>query len=167
MNLGNDLSFVLLVIWPPYIANSVPVIVSRLPMRRRPIDGGRLFLDGRRIFGDNKTVEGFLLGCAVGTLLGYAIASPIITLLEAFVLSVGALTGDLIGAFVKRRMGLQPGERAIPLDQLDFIAFSMVLLSRMRELSCLVIVTALAITVPIHMATNYAAYRLGLKNVPY
>ncbi len=167
MNLGNDLSFVLLVIWPPYIANSVPVIVSRLPLKRRPIDGGALFLDGRRVFGDNKTVEGFLFGCAAGTLVGYAIAFPVITFLEAFMLSLGALTGDLVGAFIKRRMGLEPGERAVPLDQLDFMAFSMLLLSMMRELNCIVIAMALAITVPIHMATNYAAYKLGLKNVPY
>ena len=126
-----------------------------------------MFLDGRRIFGDNKTVEGFVSGCIAGTFLGYAIASPVITLMEAFVLSLGALTGDLIGAFIKRRMGLQPGERAVPLDQLDFMAFSMVLLSMMRDVECWVMATVLAVTVPIHMATNYAAYKLGLKKVPY
>jgi len=39
----------------------------------------------------------------------------------AFMLSLGAILGDLVGSFVKRRAGLRKGSPAPLLDQLDFV----------------------------------------------
>jgi CDP-2,3-bis-(O-geranylgeranyl)-sn-glycerol synthase len=43
------------------------------------------------------------------------------TILFGFLLSLGALFGDLFGAFLKRRMGFAPGELLPVVDQIDFI----------------------------------------------
>src|SRR3972149_4153462 len=43
------------------------------------------------------------------------------------ILALGALLGDLAGAFVKRRMGKPRGAKAPGLDQYDFVAVGLLL----------------------------------------
>jgi len=84
-------------------------------------------------------------------------------------LSLGALFGDLAGAFVKRRIGLAPGDLLPVIDQIDFIIgailFSFPL--SLQILSWELILAVLIVTPPIHLLTNFAAYKLGLKNNPW
>lgn len=179
MDLAKLVVEALIVIWPAYVANATPVVASKLIRRRTPIDMGRLFLDGRRIFGDGKTIEGFAFGVAAGTVLGgltiYIISSLIgnalsyPTYLDCLSLSFWALVGDLIGAFLKRRMGLPRGAPAPLLDQLDFLVAAL-LATRLLDpaiVTTQVFVTAVLLTPPIHLATNAAAYALGLKKEPW
>jgi len=107
-----DLVQFFLLIWPPYVANGSAVFAGRL-RRRHPLDFGRRFRDGRRIFGDGKTFEGLAIGIAAGTLLGYApnLIRPYLSLLDAFMLSLAAVLGDLAGAFIKRRLCMPRGTR--------------------------------------------------------
>lgn len=156
----------LLFIFPAYCANAVPVLAGG----GYPMDFGKNFFDGRPIFGKNKTFRGFFCGLTVGTAVG---------LLETFVfryplffgllLSLGALFGDLAGAFAKRRLGLAPGELLPVVDQVDFIVGA-VLFSLPVSLSFLsleLVVAVLIITLPVHLLTNFAAYKLGLKSNPW
>lgn len=169
----------LIVIWPAYVANATPVVASKLINRRTPMDMGRNFRDGRRILGDGKTWEGFAFGTAAGTLIGGltiyiirlvaggALSYP--TYLDCLSLSAWALVGDLIGAFLKRRMGLPRGAPAPLLDQLDFVVASL-LATRLLDphlVTLQIFVAAVLITPPIHLATNAAAYVLGLKREPW
>jgi CDP-2,3-bis-(O-geranylgeranyl)-sn-glycerol synthase len=84
-------------------------------------------------------------------------------------LSLGALLGDLAGAFVKRRLGIAPGGLLPVIDQVDFVVgavlFSLPVATSI--LSWELIVAALLITPPLHLLTNFAAYKLGLKNNPW
>ena len=161
-------------IWmlPAYVANAAPVVVARACRLRgelHPLDGGLVVWDGRRLFGENKTVEGF-----VGGLAGGSLASALLelfklhTVWEGFVLSMGALLGDLLGAFIKRRLGLAPGAPAPLLDQLDFVFGSMALRSLVfGYVSWERIAIVVAITPLLHLATNAVAYALGLKKHPW
>jgi len=128
-------------ILPAYFANSFPVNVSKIRGLKKygiPIDGGRKFM-GVRIFGDGKTWRGFYAGIIAGTVAGIlqavfqsdaeilfsvmlkrAVVLPQISVELAFMLSLGAILGDLVGSFVKRRAGLRKGSPAPLLDQLDF-----------------------------------------------
>ena len=38
-----------------------------------------------------------------------------------FLSALGAMTGDAIGAFIKRRLNMKPGQAAPILDQWDFV----------------------------------------------
>jgi len=156
----------LLFIFPAYCANAIPVITGGGP----PIDFGKKFSDGKPIFGKNKTFRGLFSGLIVGTAVGF-IESAFFNYHIAFGLlsSLGALFGDLTGAFVKRRLGIAPGDLLPVIDQVDFI-IGAILLSfpvRSQVLSWELTITVLIITPPIHLLTNFAAYKLGLKNNPW
>src|SRR4030043_1718088 len=153
-------------IFPAYCANAVPVIAGG----GRPIDFGRKFLDGKPVFGKNKTFRGFFFGLMIGLIAGYAetllFGHPLFLGLLA---SSGALFGDLAGAFIKRRLGLAPGGMLPIVDQVDFIVGA-VLVSLPVSLSFMsweLLVAVFLLTPPIHFATNFAAYKLGLKNNPW
>jgi CDP-2,3-bis-(O-geranylgeranyl)-sn-glycerol synthase len=157
-------------IFPAYCANAVPVITGG----GLPIDFGKKFFDGKPIFGKNKTVRGFFSGLAVGTAVGLAESAffpeyRTHALLFGLLLSLGALFGDLTGAFIKRRLGLAPGDLLPIIDQVDFIIgailFSFFL--SLQIMSTELIIAVLVITPPIHILTNFAAYKLGLKNRPW
>ena len=151
-------------VFPAYCANAAPVIFKG----RRAIDMGKKFVDGKPIFGENKTFGGFISGLIIGTAVGI-IESKIFNfpLPFGFMTALGALVGDLIGSFIKRRLGKKPGEILPVVDQLDFIlgasAFSLLVMPPKIE----VFLIALIITPPIHLATNYLAYLLKLKKNPF
>ena len=156
----------LLFIFPAYCANAVPVIVGG----GIPLDFGRKFIDGRPIFGKNKTIRGFLAGLTIGTLIGFVESSVLgCPIFLGFLLSLGALCGDLSGAFLKRRIGLAPGDLLPVVDQVDFvigaIVFSLPLSSQF--MSWELAVTVLFVTPPLHLLTNFAAYKVGLKKNPW
>ena len=153
-------------IFPAYCANAIPVVAGGGPL----IDFGKLLRDGRPIFGKNKTFRGFIAGLALGTGVGLAesvvFAYPV---LFGFMSSLGALFGDLAGAFVKRRFGVSPGGLLPVVDQVDFVAgailFSLPL--SLQDFSWELAIITLVITPPIHLLTNFIAYKLGLKSNPW
>jgi len=150
--------------FPAYCANAVPVIVGG----GRPLDGGKSFFDGKPILGKNKTLRGFFFGLAVGIIVGL-IESMLFGYPKLFsVLSpLGGLVGDLTGAFVKRRLGIAPGGLLPVIDQIDFvvgaIVFSLPLMIIYWQLAAAVLI----ITPPIHLFTNFVAYKLKLKRNPW
>jgi CDP-2,3-bis-(O-geranylgeranyl)-sn-glycerol synthase len=152
-------------IFPAYCANAVPVLAGG----GLAIDLGNKLSDGRPIFGKNKTFRGFFAGLAVGTAAGLAESFVFnYPLMFGLLLSLGALFGDLAGAFVKRRLDIPSGGLLPVVDQVDFIVGAILFslpLSMVRSWELLV--TVLIITPPIHLLTNFAAYKLGLKSNPW
>lgn len=147
------------IIMPAFIANSVPVLARG----RHPLDLGKSMRDGRRVLGDGKTFEGFLSGLFMGTLAGALFGYP----LPSFLLALGALSGDILGAFIKRRVGIERGRPAPLLDQLDFVAGALLFLYPVYQITLEQVLFIVAVTPPIHLMTNYVAYRLGLKKYPW
>ncbi len=151
---------------PAMVTNATPVFVRK----GTPIDLGKKFIDGHRILGDGKTFEGILVGLYFGfivsftyMLLQYDFYSTLILYLSC----IAAILGDLLGSFVKRRLGLKRGERALLLDQLDFFLASSIVLIIHGLVDYILFIVALVIVVLLHILTNRVAYILGLKNVPW
>jgi CDP-2,3-bis-(O-geranylgeranyl)-sn-glycerol synthase len=155
----------LIFIFPAYCANAVPVIAGG----GSPMDFGKNFFDGKRIFGKNKTFRGFFFGLAVGVAVGlvewvlfdypflFSLLSPL-----------GALLGDLTGAFLKRRLGIAPGGLLPIVDQVDFVIGAILLSMPLAIInSWELAVAVIIITPPIHMLTNFLAYKLKLKENPW
>jgi len=151
-------------IFPAYCANAAPVLAGG----GKPMDFGKNFFDGKRIFGENKTFRGFFFGLAVGVTVGLVEwilfnYPPLFTLLSP----LGALLGDLAAAFLKRRLGIPPGGLLPIIDQVDFVVgallFSLPLAIIYWELALAVII----ITPPIHLLTNFLAYKFKLKKNPW
>ncbi len=92
--------------------------------------------------------------------------------LRALLLPPGAMAGDLLGSFIKRRLGIPRGRSAPVLDQVDFLAgaflLSLVLLpvqESLLDIDPWYILLIIIITPPIHLAVNKIAYKLRLKDV--
>ena len=151
-------------IFPAYCANAAPVLVGG----GLSLDFGKNFVDGRRIFGKNKTFRGFFFGLTVGILVGlvdvFLFGYPLLFMLLS---PLGALLGDLTGAFVKRRLNIPPGGLLPVVDQIDFVVGAIVFTLPLAILSWEVAVAMLIITPPIHLLTNFVAYKLKLKSNPW
>ncbi len=150
----------LLFIGPSYVANAAPLVLGG----GRPLDRGRNFLDGRPIFGSHKTLRGLLAGIIAGSLvgLGESLVDPRLAL-AGFVISLGAVSGDLLGAFVKRRLSVKPGGPLPILDQLDFVLGGLLLSFPFLPMSLVSVLIVVLVTPPIHLGTNLGAYLLGIK----
>ena len=146
---------------PAYVANGLAAVFKGGP----PVDCGWRFTDGERIFGANKTLRGFVFGLVCGFLATLAEALLLDTrvlLLGAFA-SLGALLGDLLGAFIKRRLHLEPGAPFPLLDQLDFVFGALLLSYPLHQAGLGTILILVVFTPPIHLLANFIAYRLGVK----
>lgn len=144
-----------------------------------PIDFGKKFFDNKPIFGKNKTWRGLLAGIACGTLAGLLVylLLLVIPILEpisislciaiAFLESVGAHFGDLLGSFIKRRLNIRPGGPAPVLDQTLWIIFAIVFVSPVLYFPLIEIAILLLLSSFLHVGTNIIAYLLGLKKEPW
>jgi CDP-2,3-bis-(O-geranylgeranyl)-sn-glycerol synthase len=155
-------------IFPAYCANAVPVIAGG----GQAMDFGKNFFDGKPVFGKNKTFRGFFFGLAIGIFVGVVeslvFSYPFsFSVLFSVLTPLGALCGDLAGAFLKRRLAIAPGDLLPIVDQIDFVVgallFSLPLATMYWELA----VAVLLITPPIHLLTNFLAYKLKLKKNPW
>jgi CDP-2,3-bis-(O-geranylgeranyl)-sn-glycerol synthase len=151
-------------IFPAYCANATPVIAGG----GTPMDFGKNFLDGKRIFGANKTYRGFFFGLAVGVTVGLVEVMLFDYPLLFSVLSpLGALLGDLTAAFLKRRLGIAPGGLLPIIDQVDFVVGALVFSLPLAIIYWQLAVAVLVITPPIHLLTNFVAYKLKMKKNPW
>ena len=152
-----------------------------------PVDFGKSDSKGNRWIGDGVTwrglIGGTIIGIITGAVQGYFgpqiiaefgdyIITTIITnvpegILIGFLLGFGALLGDAIGSFLKRRLGIGRGKPAPFLDQLDFLIVALILVSFVVKLNWLFVVIATVMTLAIHLIANTGAYLLGMKDVWY
>ena len=99
------------------VANGAPVLAKKALGLRfdRPLDGGATFVDGRPLFGPSKTIRGLVV-----SLLATPFAAVLMGLQwdVGMLVAAGALAGDLVSSFVKRRLGLASSSMAIGLDQI-------------------------------------------------
>src|SRR3989338_5613670 len=115
----------LLYVLPMHFANSSGMVWRG----QTPIDLDLKWVAGKPIFGKGKTVRGTLGGMVTGTFVAFALNAlfphytALLTeeyLLLGFLLSAGALAGDIAASFIKRRNDLEVGAPVLFLDQLDF-----------------------------------------------
>lgn len=153
---------------PAYLANMAPPFTQFWPSWNRPIS--------RRWLGDHKTVVGFCSGLAAasvvtfvqskvgwgGGLLPYA-EWPLIGLAFGF----GAMAGDSIKSLLKRLKGIPPGRPWIPMDQLDFVAGSLLLITQFAKLTLLDIAIILLVSFVGDIVVNHLSYALGIRNTKW
>ena len=152
----------ILFILPAYFANSSPVLIGKLTKGKFPIDAGKKW-KGQPLLGTGKTWPGFLGGLLIGTFVGGLQGA----LVAGFLLSLGALTGDLVKSFFKRRMKIQRGKSWPLIDQWDFLIGALLFVSLVVRPSLETVVILLIITPLIHLGANTVAYLLKLKKEWY
>lgn len=99
------------------VANGTPVIAAKLLGKdgALPLDGNTTLSDGRPLFGSSKTLRGVILSVALTTA-----CAPLVGLGwdVGFVVALGAMIGDLLSSFVKRRFGMSSSSKFTGLDQI-------------------------------------------------
>lgn len=166
---------------PAYVPNPAAVLTGG----GLPVDLGRRAWDGKRILGDGKTYRGLLggtfSGIAVGLLqylvepylgIGPYYHLPMAQLVVVLpVMAFGALFGDLVKSFFKRRIGVRRGHPLPVADQLDFVLGAWLLaylFARawfLQNFTFWVVVTVLVLTPAIHLVVNIIGYVLGRQDV--
>ena len=153
---------------PAYCANMAAPFAKFWPGWNRPIS--------RRWLGDHKTVVGFLLGVGAAVLTSYVQArvpwwprglDPSGWFALGCAQGAGAMTGDAVKSFFKRRIGIAPGRPWVPADQLDFIAGAMLAAWPWLHLQPLDVVAILGFTFVAHITVNHIAFRLGIRDTKW
>ena len=155
-----------------------------------PVDGGKECKDGRRLIGNGVTWKGLQNGTIIGTLVGVvlgivgtfygdlsALTGGIIDLhvygsvfgglILGFLMAFGALLGDAVGSFLKRRIGLERGAPAPIMDQLDFVIGALVLSLLVVQISWEFFIIIALLSLVLHLGSNTFAYLIGIKDVWY
>lgn len=164
---------------PIFVANMAPVVVSRIPVLGQPIDGGRLWR-GKPILGAHKTWRGLLAAGLFGLVAVYVqrflpvpaqyelvnYDAPDIWQL-GLLMGFGAIIGDAIKSFFKRRVGRPSGAPWPPFDQLDFIVGGLLAAALYTPVPVNVVVLLIIVTPFGHILVNRLAFAAGWKSVPY
>lgn len=183
------------VLLPVYLANAGATFTRGWGPR---MDLGRSWPgDGRPVLGRSKTWSGFMVGGLFGTLVGLIpaylilIAPPSLQLVPAFgrdlaqsaitlaVLSFGALVGDALGSFIKRRLDYESSQSAPLLDQLPFVIVPLVLLAALHPgmfltafwpgpvEGVIALTWVVVLTLFLHTSFNWVGFFMGTKKVPW
>jgi len=174
----------LLLFLPGYIANMMPVVFKHyglIGVLLKPIDGGQQFF-GDDLFGSHKTYLGFVSGI-FGAVLTSVLLSLFyfsfpqarwiflfpyempVALAWGTLCGFGALFGDLVKSFFKRRLHIKSGASFFPFDQLDFVIGGLSLAAFIYVPSWQHILVLLLLTPILHLLSNLIAYTLGMKHV--
>lgn len=162
---------------PAYIANMSPVLLKNyFKSLNVPVDFNKRFL-GKPIFGKNKTWRGIIVACLTAVIVFYIqmllfnfdIFKEISlfdysnqTIFLGFLLGFGAIFGDLVKSFFKRRLNKKPGERWIPFDQLDFVVGALLFSSIVYTPLWQSIVSIFIVSFFGHILVRHFSYWLGI-----
>lgn len=169
--------------FPAYLANMAPVLLKWTPLGNFPLDHKKTW-HGQRIFGEHKTYRGIFTGVLLGvitifvqarlvdfhfftnlSLIPYQELSIQKLSLIGFAFGFGALLGDLVKSFFKRRLKIPSGKLWFPFDQLDFAIGALLLVQIFYTPPWPHIMMILVFTPLLHFLTNVISYFLGLKKV--
>ena len=150
---------------PVYLANMAPPFTRFWPWWNPPIS--------RRWLGDHKTLLGFGLGIVVAVLTTFVQArldwaGSLVPYSEwpllGMAFGIGAMGGDSAKSFVKRKMGIAPGESWIPVDQLDFVVGALLIVWPWASITWSDVGVILVLSFLGDVAVNHAAYWMGVRD---
>lgn len=148
------------------VANGAPIIVSDV-LRGHwtfPIDGGRRRRDGQAWLGPAKTWRGLLSAFAV------TIPGALVLGLPARIgvlIAGGAMLGDLVSSFIKRRLRVAPSNQTLGLDQIPESLLPLLAVQAYADLSATRIVALVLSFIVIELLLSRLLFKLHLRDRPY
>ncbi len=153
---------------PVFVANMAAPFSKYWPRLARPIS--------ERWLGSHKTWLGVGLAVAASTTVAWmqsrlAWRDDLLSEARWFVFGpvcgAAAMLGDSAKSFFKRRLGLAPGQRWVPADQLDFVVAGLLALSWWVTFTWSDVAIVLGATFAGSLAVNRLSHRLGVKSTPW
>ena len=167
---------------PAAFANMAPVMFKNsFKWMAISIDGGSM-LGGNPLFGSHKTLRGFVVGIILAVLVslvqayfskypamqqfsivdfsqGYGFAATV-----GFLMGFGALFGDLMKSFIKRRAGIEAGRPFIPFDEIDFAIGGLAFSAMVIDVAWEIVAMSLGLAFIFHIITNHLAFYLKIRS---
>ncbi len=174
------IGYIFKIIWlflPMGFANMAPVLVKKINILNIPIDFNKK-INGIPILGANKTIRGLIVATILGGII--FLLQKILFDFEFFksisiidyqhipwfagmFMGFGAIFGDAIKSFFKRRFKINPGKSWIPFDQIDYVLGGILFFSWFYVPASIDIVFLLIIGVILHIIVNIIGYYLGIR----
>jgi CDP-2,3-bis-(O-geranylgeranyl)-sn-glycerol synthase len=168
---------------PAGVANMSPVFFQRaFGGLAVPVDFGWT-IAGEPVFGAHKTWRGLITATLFGGIFFYFEQYLVLHVdfmsswvpfdmskfpwWFGFLFAFGAIMGDLVKSFFKRRMRIPPGDTWFPFDQIDFVLGASLILGFFVEITTVMWVILISFGTIMHIVGNHAGYWLGIKNSPW
>lgn len=147
-------------------ANGTPILLDDLFGRRCawPLDAGLRFVDGRRLVGGSDTLRGLIGALLVTTTAAVLLGLPAQT---GMLVGFFAMVGDVLSSFIKRRMALDSGDKAIGLDQVPESLLPLLAVKGRHGLSWWDVALLVLIFTLFSLAVSRILYRLKLRKRPH
>ncbi len=160
------------IIWlylPSAFANMAPVIFHKCDFLNISIN--------KKLFGKNKTYRGFFFGILISIIVvifqrTLSAQAQNIELLDyqniniiifGSLMGIGALLGDLLKSYFKRKLKIRPGKSFPMIDQIDWVIGSSVVLFFYISLKLKFIIYSLIMLGVLHLLTNILSYKLKIR----
>jgi len=172
---------------PAGFANIMPVVLKKadaLEQFNIPVDCGKK-IKNNRIFGSHKTIRGIIGMFVMGVIMinvffslnkffGFGFYEAIgfdytawNSLVFGSLFSIGIIFGDLLFAFIKRRIKIKPGAPFIPFDQTNYVIGVFIILQPFINLNLSIWLIILIATFILHACLNGIGYAIGLHNAKW
>jgi len=174
---------IFLIFLPAFIANAIPVVAKNIPYIRRfshPIHPVW--------FGRNKTMRGLIAGILWGMLvwiLLYTFRGSIVRMLPVYSdfyniysgwgnavffggwIALGALIGDMVESFIKRRLWIKPWSMFQPWDGIDYMLWAIIFMLPWYNGGLFEYIFLLIVWPLLSLVMNTLAYHISWKESWY
>jgi CDP-2,3-bis-(O-geranylgeranyl)-sn-glycerol synthase len=154
---------------PAYLANMAPVLVKKIPFLERAVSV--------KYFGENKTWRGLVVATIAGGLVfiiqqmfynsGFKSLALIdysgFSIFMGFYMGAGAILGDLVKSYYKRKADIPAGKPWPVFDQIDFVIGGIFGASFFYVAQGEVFLILLVFSPLLHVIVNYLGYVLKIK----
>jgi CDP-2,3-bis-(O-geranylgeranyl)-sn-glycerol synthase len=147
-------------------ANGTPILLDDLLGRRWswPLDAGLRFFDERRLVGGSDTWRGLIGALVVTTVVAVSLGLPAQT---GVLVGFFAMVGDVLSSFVKRRMGLQSGDKAVGLDQVPESLLPLLAVMDSHRLDWWDVASLVLVFTLFSLLVSRVLFRLKLRKRPH
>jgi CDP-archaeol synthase len=148
------------------VANGSPILAKKFLNDRFnvPLDCGRRLPDGQPVLGPSKTIRGLVVSICTTTFVALLLGFEWTV---GTIVAVGAMAGDLVSSFVKRRLRLKSEAQAVGLDQIPEVLFPLLLLKSRLGLSASEIAGLVTMFVVLVLVLSRFLFRAGIRDRPY
>ena len=167
---------------PGMISNTAPIFVRDIfNWMAKPIDFGYK-IGGKPIFGSHKTFRGYFFAIITAIIIvyiqkliyhisffnkisyiDYTKLNVFGILILGFLFGFGAMLGDSIKSFIKRRINIRPGGRFFPWDQIDYVIGIILLTYFFQPMTWQMITVILIFGPALSLLTTRIGYHIGLR----
>jgi CDP-2,3-bis-(O-geranylgeranyl)-sn-glycerol synthase len=174
-------NFILKAMWfiaPAGFATMVPVLVRPIfGFLAYPVDANYK-INGEPLFGKNKTWRGVIFATLTGVVYFWFQKSLVdipwfasisiinyktTSLWFGFLMGLGAIVGDLIKSFFKRRFKIPPGVSWFPFDQIDYVIGALAFLAPLYFPGFRFSLGLLLVGIGLHLLSNVLGHVMKLR----